>query len=597
MWFEKSSKKMIFSISGWRGKFTDITTTNKLSVDDISIIYYGISAYVKAKQKNSPQKKPLTITIGRDSRYSGTVLLFLAKINLESLGCKVINLGIIPIPAIMAFTKTHSDGFIYFTASHNPPEYNGIKFGSSSGRNQTLTEYTTMMKIVQYYSKKYPYYSKTIISIKKNIDDNIRDIYAIVENSFDLQSYNLACVEYKNIVIKSVFKNIYNPYREFNKKLKKYITHADKNKLGILWDSNGGARSWTFDSEILSDFGISSFMINNSPGRFAHDIIPEGNSLNEAKFFLTKINKEHTMTHWLCAVVCDCDGDRGNTIFSTYSNNTNDSFELSAQEVFAMALKIELAWNNYFNPTNTPVAVAVNGPSSLRCNVIAKEYGALVFRSEVGESNVVSLGETLIEKGFTTPLVGEASNGGTIIFPSTVRDPLCNILSMLKGFLWAKKLKLDTDFKKNIASLPKAHTTASEDPLAKFKLPNIRYTEITKKILTQFSKHTQQFFSIFQSYNIKLQDYTFVNFSGTTMNIILKKNINHHINSGGLAIYFYTSKYTTNTPIDPIAFVWIRPSGTEPVVRLIADVLHENGEKIERELITTWRKYLETILF
>jgi phosphomannomutase/phosphoglucomutase len=82
--------------------------------------------------------RPGTIALGRDTRESGEMLKAAAISGLLSTGCRVVDLGIAPIPAVQYYVKRCGiDGAIMVTASHNPPEYNGIKGIASDG-----TEYS-----------------------------------------------------------------------------------------------------------------------------------------------------------------------------------------------------------------------------------------------------------------------------------------------------------------------------------------------------------------------------------------------------------------------------------------------------------------------
>lgn len=79
--------------------------------------------------KNYPDKKSLTIVLGRDMRLSSPALFEAIKKTLIELGAEVIVPGIISTPTFY-FTVFHYkyDSGIQITASHNPKEYNGIKF-------------------------------------------------------------------------------------------------------------------------------------------------------------------------------------------------------------------------------------------------------------------------------------------------------------------------------------------------------------------------------------------------------------------------------------------------------------------------------------
>lgn len=69
-----------------------------------------------------------TVAIGGDTRTTTPMLINAVTAGLVSSGCDVVNLGILPTPAVQYAVKKYYDGGIMITASHNPPKYNGIKF-------------------------------------------------------------------------------------------------------------------------------------------------------------------------------------------------------------------------------------------------------------------------------------------------------------------------------------------------------------------------------------------------------------------------------------------------------------------------------------
>jgi phosphomannomutase/phosphoglucomutase len=68
-----------------------------------------------------------TIAVGRDTRTSGPGLSLAAKAGLMAAGRQVVDCGILPIPALQYLVRERFDGGVMITASHNPPEYNGVK--------------------------------------------------------------------------------------------------------------------------------------------------------------------------------------------------------------------------------------------------------------------------------------------------------------------------------------------------------------------------------------------------------------------------------------------------------------------------------------
>lgn len=75
-----------------------------------------------------------TVVVGRDTRVSGQMLECALKAGVMSLGGTVRTCGILPTPGIAFVTRTlDADCGIVISASHNPPQYNGIKFFDGQG--------------------------------------------------------------------------------------------------------------------------------------------------------------------------------------------------------------------------------------------------------------------------------------------------------------------------------------------------------------------------------------------------------------------------------------------------------------------------------
>ncbi len=71
--------------------------------------------------------------VGMDTRVSGEALLHAVTEGLIMGGCNVKNVGVVPTPAISFLAAKYGCGGIMVSASHNPPEYNGLKFFSPGG--------------------------------------------------------------------------------------------------------------------------------------------------------------------------------------------------------------------------------------------------------------------------------------------------------------------------------------------------------------------------------------------------------------------------------------------------------------------------------
>ncbi|MBO4503001.1 MAG: phosphoglucosamine mutase, partial [Candidatus Methanomethylophilus sp.] len=77
---------------------------------------------------------PGTVAIATDTRYTCDMIRSAVSSGLMAVGCDVLYLGAIPTPALQYYVKTHQvSAGVMITASHNPPEFNGIKVIDSDG--------------------------------------------------------------------------------------------------------------------------------------------------------------------------------------------------------------------------------------------------------------------------------------------------------------------------------------------------------------------------------------------------------------------------------------------------------------------------------
>ncbi|MGI9078195.1 MAG: phosphoglucosamine mutase, partial [Gemmatimonadaceae bacterium] len=89
------------------------------------------------------------IVVGRDSRVSGPMFHRAVLAGLQSVGCSVIDVGVSPTPTVqLAVEHHHAWGGLAITASHNPIEWNALKFIGSSGLFLNGAESAEMLKVV-----------------------------------------------------------------------------------------------------------------------------------------------------------------------------------------------------------------------------------------------------------------------------------------------------------------------------------------------------------------------------------------------------------------------------------------------------------------
>ena len=73
------------------------------------------------------------LVVGRDIRKSGVPLSAAVADGARDAGAEVVDLGVAPTPTVALATKEYSCRGIMVTASHNPPEYNGLKLIEGEG--------------------------------------------------------------------------------------------------------------------------------------------------------------------------------------------------------------------------------------------------------------------------------------------------------------------------------------------------------------------------------------------------------------------------------------------------------------------------------
>jgi phosphomannomutase / phosphoglucomutase len=88
------------------------------------------------------------IAVGRDTRTSGEVFVKVIKAGLLASGCDIVDCGILPTPALQYIVKEYFDCGAMITASHNPPEYNGVKIIESDGTEMGDEETILLEKIL-----------------------------------------------------------------------------------------------------------------------------------------------------------------------------------------------------------------------------------------------------------------------------------------------------------------------------------------------------------------------------------------------------------------------------------------------------------------
>ncbi|HEY9492355.1 MAG TPA: phosphoglucosamine mutase, partial [Nitrososphaeraceae archaeon] len=137
---QQKDKPRLFGTNGVRGIFGE-----ELTIDVVIDLSYSLAAYFN----NGP------IIVGYDGRKSSPILSKLVRSVINSAGLNVGDAKIVPTPCLQYATKYLGyNGGIMITASHNPPDYNGLKPIASDGVEISREDELKVESI--YYSNKFP---------------------------------------------------------------------------------------------------------------------------------------------------------------------------------------------------------------------------------------------------------------------------------------------------------------------------------------------------------------------------------------------------------------------------------------------------------
>lgn len=178
-------------------------------------------AYVLTKEKSHQP----TIIVGCDTRISGGMLANALMAGICSVGANAIYVGVAPTPAIAYLTRKHKvDAGVVISASHNPMEFNGIKFFNGEG---------------------YKLSDELEDEIEALIKDDMKDIDFPIGPGIGKIDYRF---------------DIVDEYVEFEKK----TVPVDLNGVKIVIDCAEGASSYT-SVKALKDLGADLVAIHTEP--------------------------------------------------------------------------------------------------------------------------------------------------------------------------------------------------------------------------------------------------------------------------------------------------------------------------------------------
>ena len=584
---------MILSASGWRKVFAESgneqDTSSSIGQENKAISVFAAEVFANYIKNTSAKETPIVI-LGMDSRPTGKEIADAAVKSLVQNGISVKCAGIIAAPEIMAYSR-NADGFMYISASHNPIGHNGIKFGLNTGGVLNAEENAKLTAQFKERCESENAVEEAISILKSVPNKKIEEIYeAMPYTKIE------ALAAYKKFLLWTISGT---QSSEKQNELFSIIKSETKNtdsarKIGVVCDMNGSARAASVDEKFFTENGISFYAIHNTPGDIAHEIIPESENLVFLAAEMERLQKEGK-TDAILGYMPDCDGDRGNIVY--WDEKAGRATILKAQEVFSLSVLAELSYAKWINKQNANFksAVAVNCPTSMRIDEIATTLGAKVFRAEVGEANVVSCAQEKRAAGYDVRIFGEGSNGGTITHPSSVRDPLNTVFAIIKllsikelyknwcdltGAFYSDDFSL-TDI---LDTLPKYTTTGVSESRAVLHIATKDHSLLKSRFQNVFQNEwTLKKDELYEKYKILYWECVITNGTKETRRVTdFSKS-----GRGGLKIVFYDEENI------PVAFIWMRGSGTEPVFRILCDVKGDNPE-MERFLLQ-WETQMLTV--
>ncbi len=114
---------LMVSVSGVRGRVAAPVTPELFTA-----VAAAFGAFLAEEGHEGP------VLVGRDSRTSGPMLMRGVVAGLQSVGCPVVELGVVPTPTLLHAVRVRgARGGIGVTASHNPAEWNALKLVSGEG--------------------------------------------------------------------------------------------------------------------------------------------------------------------------------------------------------------------------------------------------------------------------------------------------------------------------------------------------------------------------------------------------------------------------------------------------------------------------------
>ncbi|MBL6604120.1 MAG: phosphoglucosamine mutase [Bacteroidetes bacterium] len=222
---------LIKNISGFRGTIGGVNNENLTPIDIVN----SIAAFSLLIKENNPNLSDYTVMTGRDGRKSGESILNIVNSVFSSMGINVINCGISTTPTLCwGVLNNKSVAGLMITASHNPEEYNGLKFFNSDGEFLSREDVDKLIKYSEHDSFKFSLNDDLGIITKYDnlIDDHIDAIVNLeILPLKDIQSLKLFVVADAinsggSIALPKLFERLSINYKIINSDINGSFSHT-----------------------------------------------------------------------------------------------------------------------------------------------------------------------------------------------------------------------------------------------------------------------------------------------------------------------------------------------------------------------------------
>jgi len=327
------------------------------------------------------------VVVGRDTRTSGPMLQHAVNCGLLAAGCDVVDVGILPTPTIQIYVEhIRARGGIGITASHNPAEYNALKLFNEEG--QFFNHYERNELIDLYHQSDFAQAANAEIGYVKRDDGTAKAVHI-------------------NRVLAKVD-----------------VDRIRRRHFRVALDAVNGAGSVMTPGFLVDSLGCRMDAISIDPTKvFPRVAEPRPDTLGDLAALVLRTGAEVGFAQ-------DPDADRLAIVDEMGRVLDND-------DVLALAVLRALAV--------APGDVVVNLTTSLAIDDIALGFGRRVYRTPVGEANVV---ETMQAVG--AAIGGEGSAGG-VIFPAV---QLCRDSFTAMAFLLDLMAETGKTVSELVADLP-----------------------------------------------------------------------------------------------------------------------------------------------